>query len=118
RYAVVKVNDMAVTTGSLDLEAIPDGFANYTFGFAEYRDGKLFLGYGYLSDDWSQYPDMPVYPEFHVAVIDYPTMQVEKSLTDDRGNSAGGSPVYAPSSFIDEAGDLYFLTDPVNCYDY
>jgi len=118
RYAVVKVDNMTIKTGKLNLNAIPAGFSLYNFGFAQYRDGKVFLGYGFGSDDWSQYPNMPVYQQSLVAVIDYNTMAVEKSLQDTRTTGLGGSNVYAPSSFLDENGDLYFISDPVNVYDY
>ncbi|ATP58448.1 hypothetical protein CPT03_19265 [Pedobacter ginsengisoli] len=118
RYAVVKVDKMTIKTGTLDLEVIPSGFQTYNIGFAEYRDNKLFLGYGFGSNDWTQYPNMPVYQKSFVAVIDYSTMKVEKSLSDIRTTGPGGPNVYAPSSFVDENNDLYFITDPVNVYDY
>lgn len=118
RYAVVKVNDMSISTGKINLEAFPQGFANYSMGFAEYRSGKIFLGYAIVSDDWSQYPDMPVNPRLNVAVISYPAMTVEGSLADTRSTTPGGPIVYAPASFQDEHGDIYFITDPVFNYDY
>lgn len=118
RYAVVKVDKMTIRTGKLALNGIPKGFDGYNIGFAEYRNGKLFLGYGYASTDWSKYPIMPVYQEALVAVIDYATMAVEKSLSDTRTTGLGGPNVYAPSSFVDENNDLYFISDPVNVYDY
>ncbi|QEC42491.1 DUF4374 domain-containing protein [Pseudobacter ginsenosidimutans] len=118
RYAIVKVDKMTIKTGSLALDAIPEGFSTYNIGFAEYRDNKLFLGYGFGSTDWTQYPNMPVYPKSFVAVIDYTDMVVEKSLEDNRSNGFGGPTVYAPSSFIDENNDLYFISDPVGIYDY
>ncbi|NQX52232.1 DUF4374 domain-containing protein [Pedobacter panaciterrae] len=118
RYAVVKVDKMTIKTGTLGLEAIPSGFQTYSIGFAEYRANKLFLGYGFGSNDWSQYPNMPVYQKSFVAVIDYSTMVVEKSLVDTRTTGLGGPSVYAPSSFVDENNDLYFISDPVNVYDY
>ena len=118
RYAVVKVDKMTIKTGTLSLEAIPSGFQTYNIGFAEYRANKLFLGYGFGSNDWTQYPNMPVYQKSFVAVIDYSTMAVEKSLVDTRTTGLGGPNVYAPSSFVDENNDLYFISDPVNVYDY
>lgn len=118
RYAVVKVDKMTITTGKLALQTIPAGFQIYNFGFAEYRNNKLYLGYGFGSNDWSKYPNMPVYQKSLVAVIDYHTMAVEKSLEDTRTTGLGGSKVYAPSSFVDDNNDLYFISDPVNVYDY
>ncbi len=118
RYAVIKVDKMTIRTGKLTLKNIPAGFDNYNIGFAEHRGGKLYLGYGFGSTDWSNYPTMPVYKESLVAVIDYATMTVEKSLSDTRTTGLGGPNVYAPSSFIDENNDLYFISDPVNIYDY
>ncbi len=118
RYAVVKVDKMTIKTGKLNLEKIPAGFDAYTIGFAEYRNNKLFLGYGFGSTDYTNYPNMPVYQRAYVAVIDYSTMAVEKSLSDTRTTGLGGPNVYAPSSFVDETGDLYFISDPVNVYDY
>lgn len=118
RYAVIKVDKMTIKTGKLALNAIPSGFQIYNFGFAAYRSNKLYLGYGFGSNDWTQYPNMPVYQKSLVAVIDYNTMTVEKSLEDTRTTGMGGSNVYAPASFVDENNDLYFASDPVNVYDY
>lgn len=118
RYAVVKVADMTVTTGKLDLQAFPKGFDTYSMGFAEYRAGKLFLGYSFASSDFSTYPIMPVYQQLSVAVITYPTMAVESIISDIRSTNPGGPTVYAPASFQDENGDIYFMTDPVYNYDY
>jgi len=118
RYAVIKVDKMTIKTGKLSLNAIPAGFQVYTIGFAEHRSNKLYLGYGFGSNDWSQYPNMPVYQKSYIAVIDYTTMAVEKSLEETRTTGLGGPNVYAPSSFVDENNDLYFISDPVSTYDY
>lgn len=118
RYAIVKVADMSITTGKLDLQPFPTGFSEYAMGFAEYRAGKLFLGYSFGSSDWSLYPNMPVYQQLNVAVINYPAMTVESNISDIRSTCPGGPIVYAPASFQDENGDIYFMTDPVYNYDY
>ncbi|MBC8985399.1 DUF4374 domain-containing protein [Pedobacter sp. N36a] len=118
RYAVVKVDKMTIKTGKLELGKIPAGFQQYSFGFAQYRDSKLFLGYGFASNDWSVFPNMPVYPKSYVAVIDYHTMAVEKSLEETRTTGLGSMNIYAPSSFVDDNNDLYFISDPVAGYDY
>ncbi|GAB3250970.1 hypothetical protein GCM10027347_09110 [Larkinella harenae] len=118
RYAIVKVADMSITTGKLDLQAFPSGFDTYAMGFAEYRAGKLFLGYSFGSSDFSNYPKMPVYQQLNVAVITYPAMTVESTISDIRSTTPGGPIVYAPTSFQDENGDIYFITDPVYNYDY
>src|SRR5690606_2760996 len=52
------------------------------------------------------------------AVVNYPTMTINNTITDIRSTTPGGPTVYAKASFIDEAGDLYFVTDPVYNYDY
>ena len=118
RYAIVKVADMTVTTGKLNLEALPKGFDEYNIGFAEYRANKLFVGYGFSSSDFTNYPNMPVYSKFHVAVINYPAMTTESTISDTRTTTPGGPVVYAPASFIDENNDIYFISDPVSGYDY
>lgn len=118
RYAIVKVADMTVTTGKLNLEALPKGFDEYNIGFAEYRANKLFVGYGFGSSDFTNYPNMPVYSKFHVAVINYPAMTTESTISDTRTTTPGGPVVYAPASFIDENNDIYFISDPVSGYDY
>lgn len=118
RYTVIKVDMMTIKTGKLNLSTIPNGFQQYSFGFAQYRDSKLFLGYGFGSTDWSQFPTMPVYPKSYVAVIDYHTMTVEKNLEETRSTGLGSLNIYAPSSFVDENNDLYFISDPVSGYDY
>lgn len=118
RYAIVKVSDMTVTTGKLNINAAPNDFPRYDLGFAEYRDGKIFIGYGFGSDDWTSYPDMPVYGKSYVGVVSYPAMTVDKSIEETRSSGMGGSQVYASSSFVDDNGDIYFISDPVNVYDY
>lgn len=118
RYAIVKVADMTVTTGKLNLEALPKGFDEYNIGFAEYRANKLFVGYGFGSSDFTNYPNMPVYSKFNVAVISYPAMTTESNISDTRTTTPGGPIVYAPASFIDENNDIYFISDPVSGYDY
>ena len=118
RYAIVKVADMTVTTGKLNLEALPKGFDEYSIGFAEYRANKLFVGYGFGSSDFTNYPNMPVYSAFNVAVISYPAMTTESNISDTRTTTPGGPIVYAPASFIDENNDIYFISDPVSGYDY
>lgn len=117
RYTIVNVSDMTITNGKLDLKAFPSGFSSYSIGFAEYRAGKLFIGYQTVSDDWSQYPKMPVNPEFNVAVVNYPSMTLNNTITDTRSTTPGGPTVYAPVSFVDDNNDLYFVTDPVYNYD-
>jgi hypothetical protein len=118
RYAIIKVADMSVTTGKLALEAYPKGFDVYNIGFAEYRANKLFIGYSFSSSDFSHYPVMPVYQKFNVAVVSYPSMSVESTISDTRTTTPGGPIVYAPASFKDENGDIYFISDPVSGYDY
>lgn len=118
RYAVIKTDKMTISTGKLNLAAIPAGFNTYSIGFAQYRGNKLYLGYGVGSDDFSVYPNMPVYKKTYVSVIDYPGMAVEKTTEDVRSSGAGGPNVYAPMSFVDENNDLYFITDPAYNYDY
>jgi len=119
RYAIIKTDKMTITTGKLNLNPIPAGMDVYSIGFAEYRAGKLYIGYGYGSTDFTKYPDnMAVYKQAAVAVVSYPAMTVNQSVTDSRTTGAGGPTVYAPVSFIDESGDLYFASDPVNAYDY
>lgn len=118
RYAIIEVDQMTIKTGKLTLNAIPSGFQAYNIGFAEYRNDKLFLGYGFANTDFTNYPNMPVYRKAYVAVIDYNTMTVEKSLEETSTTGFGGSDVYARSSFIDENNDIYFISDPVLGYDY
>ncbi len=119
RYSVVNVTRMSVTNGTLAFSAFPNAsFSNYSIGFAEYRSGKIFIGYQFVSEDWSLYPDMPVFNQMNIAVVDYPTMTVSNNITDIRSTTPGGPTVYAPVSFVDENNDLYFVTDPVFNYDY
>ncbi|WP_276485659.1 DUF4374 domain-containing protein [Paraflavitalea pollutisoli] len=119
RYSIVKVKDMTVTNGKLPFTAFPSAtFTNYSIGFAEYRAGKLFIGYQFVSDDWSLYPNMPVNKQMSIAVVNYPAMTLNNTITDVRSTTPGGPIVYAQASFIDENNDLYFITDPVYNYDY
>ncbi len=118
RYAILTVATMQVSTGVLDLEEIPTDFDAYMLGFAEYRGDKLYVGYGFGSTDYSNYPTMTYYQKALVATFNYPAMTLAASTEDTRTTGAGGPIVYAPCSFVDENNDLYFISDPVYNYDY
>lgn len=118
RYSIVNVSTMAVVKeGALDVTALSGNMAQYAVSFAQYRDGKVFLGYNLMSG-WENYPEMDVNRSVLVAVINYSTMAVEKTIEDDRSSTPGGPNVYAPTVFIDEKNDLYIVTDPVYNYDF
>lgn len=113
-YALVNINTLQATGGTLDLPASPESEYKYTdVGFAEIRSGKIYLGFGH-SADW---PGTP-YPKVRVAVIAYPSMAVGKILEDDKSKWPGGPTRYTPYSFIDENNDIYFITAPDNGSDY
>lgn len=117
RYALVNVSTMTVTREDiLALKELPEGLQDYGIGFAQYRDGKFFIGYGMISS-WDDYPEMETYKNTLVSVVSYPAMTVDKTLEDDRSSNPGGPNVYAPTVFLDEKNDLYFITDPVYLYD-
>lgn len=105
------------SSGELAVEDLATGMAAYNVGFAEYRAGKIFLGYG-MRSNWDNWPVMESHDKTLVAVIDYATMTVDKTLEDAKSTSPGGPNVYCPYSFVDENGDLYFITDPVDGYNY
>ncbi len=115
QYAILNVANMQITDhGDLDLPSSGNPKYHYVgIGFAEYRAGKIFLGFGW-SADW---PDTPL-PKVLVAAIDYPSMAISKVSEDDRSTWPGGPTRYTPTSFIDENGDLYFATVPDNGSDY
>lgn len=118
RYSIVNTTDMSVVNGSLNVGSFPSGFTNYAPGFAEYKNNQLIVGFQFVSEDWSTYPDMPVDKKLNVAIVDYPAMTVNKVITHTGSTSPGGPKVYAPTSFIDENNDLYFVTTPLYNYDY
>ncbi len=53
-----------------------------------------------------------------VAVIDYPSIELSKTLEDSRSKWPGGPTRYTPTSFVDEKNDIYFNTAPDNGSDY
>lgn len=117
KYAIIETSNLQVlSSGTLDLVDLPTGFVAYAIGFAEYRDGKVFLNYGFRGS-WDNYPTMLVPEKGYVAVFNYATKTVEKSAESASMTTPGGPTVYAPTSFIDENKDLYFITDPVYHYD-
>lgn len=118
KYAIIETSGLRVlSSGKLNLNAIPEGFEAYNIGFAEHTNGKIYLNYSYRGS-WKTYPDMPVYGQAYVAVIDYANKTVDKSIGSADLKASGGPTVYAPTSFVDEKNDLYFITDPVNIYDF
>ncbi|ABG57550.1 DUF4374 domain-containing protein [Cytophaga hutchinsonii] len=118
RYAILNTSTMVVkSSGDLSVNALTTGMAAYNVCFAQYRDNKIFLGYG-MRSNWDNWPVMESADKAMVAVIDYATMTVDKTLEDARSTSPGGPNVYCPYSFVDENNDLYFITDPVDGYNY
>lgn len=114
QYAEVKVDGLQVSGGTIPIPASPDEeHKKLGIGFAEFRDGKIFLGYGY-GGEW---PSTPL-PKVLVAVIDYPSMELSKTLEDSRSKWPGAPTRYTPSSFVDEKNDIYFATSPDNGWDY
>ncbi|RYF25424.1 MAG: hypothetical protein EOO42_03760 [Flavobacteriales bacterium] len=114
QYAVINATTLTITSGTLTLPATPDAaYKTILPGFVEYRDGKIFLGYSFLTT-WPT----PAYKKIFVAVINYPTMAVAKVLEDTKSSSPGGPTRYTPYSFIDENNDIYFTTVPDTGWDF
>jgi hypothetical protein len=117
-YSILNTSNMTITSsGELAVNDLTTGMAAYNVGFAEYRGDKIFLGYG-MRSNWDNWPIMESSENVFVAVIDYATMKVDKTLEDTKSASAGGPNAYCPYSFVDENNDLYFITDPVDGYNY
>lgn len=116
-YSVINIRELKVNkTGELQLTELSETFNRYSIGSSEYRDGKIFLNYT-LGADWSFYPDMPAFGKGYIAVIDAESMVVDKIVESDDLKTASGPTIYAPASFKDENGDLYFVTDGGYSYD-
>jgi hypothetical protein len=117
-YAIINTETMKIeSVGGLEVKPLPTGYTRYNIGFAEYRDGKVFLNYSF-GGSWDNWPTMPIYGKAYVAVVDYATKKVESNLESDKLKEIAGPTVYAPTSFQDESGDIYFLTQPAYNYDY
>lgn len=118
RYSIVNVSSMTVLKeGELEVPSLLEGMAQYMVSFAQYRAGKIFVGYNMLSG-WDNYPEMEVNKSVLIAVVNYSDMTVDKVIEDDRSSSPGGPNVYAPTVFVDEKNDIYMITDPVYNYDF
>lgn len=111
-YSSVDVTTLQITNGELALPAIPTGFKYYQLGSVEIVNGKLFVALAY-TQDW---PEKASHT-FNVAVVDYPSFNYVKMLTDDRSVGPGPSALWMPGSFVDEKGDTYIMTNPRWLYD-
>ncbi|MBE9586435.1 hypothetical protein IM792_18425 [Mucilaginibacter sp. JRF] len=115
RYAIINATTLASTGGEINTTAPTDAaYTRIGVGFAEYRSGKIFIGYGYLHANWPT----PSYPKVLVAAVNYPSMTVSTLLEDSKSRWPGGPTRYNPYSFVDENGDLYFATVPEGGWDY
>ncbi|MCE6988071.1 DUF4374 domain-containing protein [Dyadobacter sp. CY323] len=106
-YSVVDAKTLKVTNGEIKAPAIPQGFLNYALGNVNFVGGKLFLGLAHTA----QWP-APAEKKVSVLVVDYPSFNYVKTITDTRTVGPGVSNMWSPGSFSDEKGDIYYLANP------
>jgi hypothetical protein len=110
RYAKLNTKTMRTTEGKLDIPP-PSGIYNWmSLGFAEHRDGKLFVGYTYHTINKNE--NYTTSDTAYVAVLTYPGLAPLKTAKDTRSTYPGGINTEQPFTFTDEKGDLYFIACP------
>ncbi|GAA4442018.1 hypothetical protein GCM10023091_28100 [Ravibacter arvi] len=107
-YAIINTTAMTVTrTGTVSgLPAAPDSHPLYRVGGdIQYKDGKIFFSViNYNGSDFT------LYKQLNTMALSYPDFVVTKVSTDTRTAGLGNTSGYYATSFVDEAGDMYFLT--------
>jgi hypothetical protein len=103
-YTVVNATTLEIRNGELALPAIPAGYTSYNQGNIEYSNGKLFVAFS----------NMAVWPELaesgmNIAVVNYPSFDVEKVIESSEADGNGGSNMWMPTSCTDESGDVYMM---------
>ena len=107
-YAVINTSTMTVTkTGTVS--GLPTGPDSHPLlrvgGDIQYKDGKLFFSViNYNGSDYT------LYKQLNALAVSYPDFVVTKISTDTRTAGLGNTSGYYATSFVDEAGDMYFLT--------
>jgi hypothetical protein len=110
RFTKLNTKTMSATEGKLHI-ASPSGIYNWmSLGFAELRDGKLFVGYTYHTINKNE--NYTTSDTAYVAVLKYPGLALLKTLKDTRSTYPGGINTEQPFTFTDEKGDLYFIACP------
>lgn len=105
-YSIIKVNDLDITNGTVSgLPDRPDGYKYRVGGDIQYKDGKLFFSIAYQNTS-----DYQLYPRFNTLAVSYPAFSVTRVSTDTRTAGVGNTSGYFATSFVDEKGDMYFLT--------
>lgn len=105
-YSMVNIETLKMTNGVLDAPSIPSDAKYINLGNVEYTNGKVFVQFGYTSD-WPA----PWKSEVNIGVVDYATMQYEKTIKDTRSAGPGTNKLWLSSSFVTEGGDTYFATN-------
>lgn len=103
----INTDDLSLTTGTVT--GLPDRPASYgkylVGGDIQYKDGKLFF-----SVNMQNTSNYQVYPRLYTMAVSYPGFAVTKISTDDRSVGVGNTSGYFATSFVDDNGDMYFLT--------
>ncbi|MDW7691679.1 DUF4374 domain-containing protein [Flammeovirgaceae bacterium SG7u.111] len=104
-YQVIDTDGMTeLSTGNFTVQ-LGSGERASLSGYI-YKDGKIFVPYIHYDAKWSSLPFAPL------QVYDAATLQLEKTIKDDRTAGLGLSVV--SSHGIDESGNLYLISCPSN----
>ncbi len=106
-YAIINTTTLAITNGTVTgLPEIPTGYSAYRVGGdIQYKDGKL-----YFSTIMVNTTTYALYKKLYTMAVSYPAFAVTQLSTDDRTAGLGNTSGYFATSFVDEQGDMYFLT--------
>lgn len=107
-YAIINTSAMTITsTGTVS--GLPEAPASHPLfrvgGDIQYKDGKLYFSViNYNGSDFT------LFKRLNTLAVSYPDFQVKTISTDTRTAGLGNTSGYFATSFVDEAGDMYFLT--------
>lgn len=109
RYAKIQVRNLGVSQGIVPIPA-PFGSYNWlSIGFAQFLEGKLFVGYCYHTYSLDHYTTGDT---IYTAILGYPKLKPIKTLKETRSVYPGGVNTRQTHSFVTEQGDFYFIACP------
>ncbi len=105
-YSVIDVNNLSIKNGSVSgLPELRKGYRYRVGGDLQYKDGKLFF-----SVIMQYITSSILYPRLNTLAVSYPGFVVTHNSMDSHTVGVGSPSGDFATSFVNEQGDMYFLT--------
>ena|GEM_PF-539672 len=105
-YSIIDANTLSIKNGSVSgLPELRKGYRYRVGGDIQYKDGKLFFSVVTQYIATSQ-----LYPRTNILAVSYPEFVVTYTSADTHTVGVGSPSGEFATSFVDEQGDMYFLS--------